>query len=137
MVSRLEKAIYNLYFCYAPIVAIALFISVRLTLLTPIRCLLDSSANECIFYKFDFHFIYHPINIINLIFIAYNILYVYYNVVLKQDIVGRSVKRIYSKTKKIYRIKNKRKQLSILLFCYVMALILSYFRFPITLSKII
>ena len=137
MLSRLEKAIYNLYFCYIPIVAIAFFVSVRLTLHTPIKCVLDSSTQDCIFYRFSFQAIYHPLTIINLIFIIYNILYVYYNVVLKQNVVGKSVKRIYSKTKKIYKIENVRKQLSILLFCYFAALILSYIRFPITLSKII
>jgi len=137
MVSNLEKAIYNRYFCYVPIIAIALFISFKLFDLTPTKCLFNSSAIECVFHRLDFSLIYHPLNIVNLIFIIYNILYIYYNVILKQDVVGKSVKRIYSKTKKIYCIKNKRKQVSILVFCYVSALILSYFRFPVTLSKII
>lgn len=137
MVSKIEKLIYNLYFCYFPIVAIALFVSIKLVLLTPIKCLIYPSASECIFYQFNLNLIYHPINIINLIFVVYNALYIYYNVVLKQDVVGKTVKRIYCKTRKIYRIKNKRKQINILLFCYVSALILSYVRFPITLSRII
>lgn len=137
MVSKIEKVIYNLYFCYAPIVVIALFISIKLLLLTPVKCLIYSSANDCVFYQFNLNLVYHPINIINLIFIVYNALYIYYNVILKQDVVGRTVKRIYCKTRKIYKIRNKRKQLNILLFCYVSALILSYVRFPITLSKII
>ncbi len=137
MVSKLEKAINNLYFCYAPIVAIALLISIKLTLLTPIKCLLNSSAKDCIFYSFNFNFVYHPISIINLIFIIYNILYIYYNVILKQDVVGKTVRKIYSKTRKAYRIKSDRKKANILLFCYISALLLSYFRFPITLYRII
>ena len=137
IVSRLEKAIYNVYCCYAPIVIIALIISLKLVELTPTKCLFGSTARECVFYSLDFNLIYHPLNIINLIFIAYNVLYIYYNVFLKQDVVGKSVKKIYSKTKKLYLLKNKRKQISLLLFCYASALILSYFRFPITLSKII
>ena len=137
MVSKLERAICNLYLCYSPIVAIAIIISFKLTLLTPAKCLFYPSVEECIFYKFNFNFLYHPIGIINLIFIIYNILYLYYNVALKQNVVGRSVKKIYSKTKKVYQIVNVRQQVSILLFCYLAALILSYLRFPITLSRIV
>lgn len=137
MVSKLEKAINNLYFCYAPIIAIAFLISIKLTLLTPIKCLVNSSTKDCIFYSFDLNFIYHPISIINLIFIIYNVLYIYYNVILRQDIVGKTVRKIYSKTRKAYRIKSDRKKINILLFCYIFALILSYLRFPITLCKII
>ena len=137
IVSQLEKAIYNVYSCYTPIVIIALIISLKLIELTPTKCLFGSAAKECIFYSLDFNLIYHPLNIINLIFITYNVLYIYYNVILKQNVVGKSVKKIYSRTKKVYLFKNKRKQISVLLFCYVSALILSYFRFSITLSKII
>ena len=137
MVSRLEKIICNLYFCYIPIIAIALFTSIKLLELTPAKCLLNSLSSECTFYKLEFNLIYHPLNIINLLFIIYNLLYVYYNIILKQNVVGRTVRKIYSKTKKIYQIKNKRKQISILLFCYFATLILSYFRFIITLTKII
>ena len=137
IVSKLEKAIYNVYCCYIPIVILALVISLKLIELTPTKCLFGSTAKECLFYRLDFNLIYHPLNIINLIFIAYNIIYIYYNVILKQNVVGKSVRKIYSKTKKKYLLKNRRKQLGILLFCYVSALILSYFRFPITLSKII
>ena len=137
MVSRLEKIICNLYFCYIPIVAIALFTSIKLIELTPAKCLLYSFSSECTFYKFDFNLVYHPLSIINLLFIIYNVLYIYYNVVLKQNVVGRTVKKIYSKTNKLYQIKNKRKQISLLLFCYFAALILSYLRFLVTLTKII
>ena len=137
MVSKLEKIIYNLYFCYLPVIAIALLISIKLLELTPAKCLLDSLSSECTFYRLDFNLIYHPINIINLLFIIYNILYIYYNVILKQNVVGRTVRKIYLRTQKAYRIKNKRKQISILLFCYFSTLILSYFRFSITLIKII
>ena len=137
MVSRLENLIYNLYFCYAPIVAIALFTSIKLVQIAPTKCLFDSVSRECVFYKLDLNLIYHPLNIINLIFIIYNILYIYYNVILRQNVVGKAVRRIYSKTRKFYQIKNKRKQISILLFCYFTALVLSYFRFSLTLVKII
>ena len=137
MVSKLEKIIHNLYFCYLPVVAIALFTSIKLIELTPTKCLFGSLSNECTFYKLDFDLIYHPLNIINLLFIIYNTLYIYYNVILKQNIVGRTVRKIYFKTQKIYRVENKRQQISILLFCYFSTLILSYFRFSITLAKII
>lgn len=137
MVSKLEKIIYNLYFCYLPIIAIALLISIKLIELTPTKCLFDSLSSECTFYRLDFDLIYHPINIINLLFIIYNTLYIYYNVILKQNVVGRTVRKIYFRTQKKYRIKDKRKQISILLFCYFSTLILSYFRFSITLTKII
>ena len=137
MVSKLEKVIYNLYFCYSPIIIIALLIVIKLIQLTPTRCLFDSLASECLFYRLDFNSIYHPLNIINLIFITYNILYLYYNIILKKDVVGRSVKKIYDRTKRKYQLKRQRKRISILLFCYVTALILSYFRFPITLVKVI
>ena len=137
MVSRLEKIICNLYFCYIPIMTIALFTSIKLIELTPTKCLFYSLNTECTFYRFNFNLLYHPLNIINFLFIIYNILYLYYNVILRQNVVGKTVKKIYSKTKKLYQIKNKRKQISILLFCYFAALILSYFRFIITLIKII
>ena len=137
MVSKLEKIIYNLYFCYLPIIAIALLISIKLIELTPTKCLFDSLSSGCTFYRLDFDLIYHPINIINLLFIIYNTLYIYYNVILKQNVVGRTVRKIYFRTQKKYRIKDKRKQISILLFCYFSTLILSYFRFSITLTKII
>lgn len=137
MVSKLEKIIYNLYFCYIPIIAIALVASVKLVQMTPTKCLFDSLSRECLFYRLDFKLIYHPLNIVNLILVIYTALYIYYNVILKQDVVGKTVKRIFSKTVKIYQLKNKRKQLSILLFCYCAALLLSYCRFSVTLWKII
>ena len=137
MVSRLEKIICNLYFCYIPIIGIAFFTSIKLIELTPTKCLFDSLSSECTFYRFSFNSIYHPLNIINLLFIIYNILYIYYNVILKQNIVGRTVRKIYFKTNELYQIKNQRKQISILLFCYFAALIISYLRFLITLTKII
>ncbi len=137
MVSKLEKIIYNLYLCYSPIIIIALLIVIKLIQLTPTRCLFDSLASECLFYRLDFNSIYHPLNIINLIFITYNILYLYYNIILKKDVVGRSVKKIYNRTKRKYHLQRKRQRISILLFCYVTALILSYFRFSITLVKAI
>lgn len=136
MVSQLEKAINNRYCCYAPIVLIAIVISIKLIQLTPTKCLFNSVARECVFYQFDLNLIYHPLNLINLLFIVYNVLYIYYNVFLGQNVVGKSVKKIYYNTKKIYNLKQKRQKLSVLLFCYISALILSYFRFPITLSKI-
>lgn len=135
MVSRIEKIIYNLYLCYLPIICIALFFSLKLIKLSPVKCLFGSSAQQCLFYNQDLNLLYHPLNIINTIFIIYNILYIYYNVFLKKDVVGRSVKKIYTKTTKYYHIRKKRKRISVLLFCYVTALMLSYFRFPITLFK--
>ena len=137
MISKLEKAIYNLYCCYAPVVIIALLVSIKLVQLAPTKCLFDSLAQECLFYRLDLNSFYHPLNIINLFFIIYNILYIYYNVILKQNVVGRAVKNIYNKTKKYYGLERKRKKIGVLLFCYVVALILSYFRFPITLAKAI
>ena len=137
MVSQLEKIIYNLYLCYAPIVIVASAIAIRLIYLSPARCLFDSLAKGCLFYKLDFNIIYHPFNIINLIFVIYNVLYIYYNVILKQNIVGKTVKKTYSNIKKSYYFKKKRKQISVLLFCYITALALSYFRFPIILAKAI
>ena len=136
MVSKLEKAIDNLYLCYAPVSIFALFISMVLIDLAPTKCLFGSLAKECLFYKLDSSLIYHPLNIINLLFIIYNLLYLYYNVILKQDVVGRAVKKIYNKAKKHYYLK-KHKKIRVLLFCYVTALTISYFRFPITLAKAI
>lgn len=136
MVSKLEKAIDNLYLCYAPVSIFALFISIILIDLAPTKCLFGSLAKECLFYKLDSSLIYHPLNIINLIFIIYNLLYLYYNVILKQDVAGRAVKKIYGKAKKHYYLR-KRKKIRVLLFCYVTALAISYFRFPITLAKAI
>ena len=137
MVSKLEKAIDNLYLCYAPVSIFALFISMILIDLAPTKCLFGSLAKECLFYKLDSSLIYHPLNIINLLFIIYNLLYLYYNVVLKQDVVGRAVKKIYGKVKRHYYLKGKRQKVSVLLFCYLTALALSYFRFHKTLAKAI
>ena len=136
MVSKLEKAIDNLYLCYAPVSIFALFISMVLIDLAPTKCLFGSLAKECLFYKLDSSLIYHPLNIINLLFIIYNLLYLYYNVILKQDVVGRAVKKIYNKAKKHYYLK-KHKKIRVLLFCYVTTLTISYFRFPITLARAI
>lgn len=137
MVSRVEKVIYNPYLCYIPIILIALFFSAMLVQISPTKCLFGSSAQQCLFYNQDASLLYHPLNIINAIFTIYNILYVYYNVFLKKDIVGKSVKKIYTKTTRHYYIRKKRKRITILLFCYITALMLSYVRFPITLLKTI
>ena len=137
MVSRVEKIIYNPYFCYSPIVFFTLFFSSVLIKLSPTKCLFNSIEELCLFYKHNAYLIYHPLNIINLLFLLYNILYLYYNVILKKDIVGKSVKKIYHQTTKNYYIRRNRKRLSILLFCYVSALLISYARFSITLFKII
>ncbi|MEM7762371.1 MAG: hypothetical protein AAF298_30280 [Cyanobacteria bacterium P01_A01_bin.40] len=137
MLSRVEKVIYNLYFCYIPIVLFALFFSSRLIQLTPTKCLLGAVVEECLFYQPNLGLIYHPLNLINLIFISYNILYLYYNVILKQDIVGKTVKHVYQKSLTHYQLKQKRKRISVLLLCYFTSLILSYLRFPITLARAI
>lgn len=137
MMSKIEKVIYNPYFCYSPVAIITLYISIQLIQITPTKCLFGSLADECIFYSFELNWFYHPLNLINLIFVVYNFLYLYYNIGLKQNIVGRSVRKIYTKAKKKYYIKQRRKKISILLFCYFTALILSYFRFPLTLAKIV
>lgn len=135
MLSRVEKLIYNLYFCYIPIVIFALFFSSKLIQLTPIKCLLGALVKECIFYQPSLDLIYHPLNIINLLFVSYNILYLYYNVILKQDTVGKTVKNVYQKTKAHYRLKRRRKRITVLLLCYFISLILSYFRFAFTLVR--
>lgn len=137
MASKLEQAIYNPYICYLPIAIIALLISTVLFQITPTKCLFKFSTDDCFFYNLDLNLMYHPLNIINFIFVIYNILYLYYNVILNQNVVGRSVKKIYTKALKKYYINQRRKKLSVLLFCYFTALILSYLRFPITLAKII
>ena len=128
MVS-IEKLIYNSYFCYSPIALFALAIGSGLMQLIPTRCLFSSLSEECL--------VYYPLNIINLIFITYNILYLYYNIILKHDTVGKSVKRIYRKTIKHYRIRKKSERIRILLFCYITSLVLSYFRFATTLIRAI
>lgn len=137
MLSRVEKLIYNLYFCYIPIALFALFLSSRLIQLTPTKCLLGSIAEECLFYRPSLDLIYHPLNLINLLFISYNILYLYYNVVLGQDVVGKTVKHVYQKTTAHYQLKPGRKRISVLLLCYITSLILSYFRFAVTLIRAI
>jgi|GEM_PF-3394436 len=137
MVSQLEKIIYNLYFCYAPVVIISLAIAIKLWYLSPTKCLFYPLIKECLFYRLDFNIIYHPLNIINLVLVIYNILYIYYNVILKQDVVGKTVKKIYGNTKRTYFFRKRRKQISVLLFCYITALTLSYVRFPLTLVKAI
>ena len=137
MLSRLEKIIYNLYFCYIPILIFALFLSSRLIQLTPTKCLLGSMAEECLFYQPNLDLVYHPLNLVNLVFISYNVLYLYYNVILGQDIVGRTVKKVYQRTIARYRLKQRRKRISVLLLCYFSSLILSYFRFAVTLIRAI
>ncbi|MEM7590425.1 MAG: hypothetical protein AAF383_02695 [Cyanobacteria bacterium P01_A01_bin.83] len=137
MLSRVEKLIYNLYFCYIPIVVFALFFSSKLIQLTPTKCLLGALVEECIFYQPNLDLIYHPLNVINLLFVSYNILYLYYNVILKQDTVGKTVKNVYHKTKAHYQLKQRRKKITVLLLCYFISLILSYFRFAYTLVRAI
>jgi len=137
MVSRVEKIIYNPYLCYVPIILVALFFSIKLIKLSPIKCLFSSSAEQCLFYNSNAYLLYHPLNIITLLFLIYNFLYLYYNVVLKKDLVGKSVKKIYCKTNNKYYIKNQRKRVTVLLFCYVTVLMISYIRFIVTLAKAI
>lgn len=137
MVSIIERAICNRYLCYLPVVFFTLLISIELIQLAPTRCLLWVSSQDCFFSQFEMSSIYHPLNIINLVFLAYSILYIYYNIFLNQNIVGQMVKNVYRKTKKRYPLKSKRQQISILLLCYSIALIVSYFRFTIILAKAI
>ena len=135
MASKIEKVIYNPYLCYLPIIVTGLSVSYLLFWLTPNKCLSGYITQECFFKNSNYDFIYHPLNIINVVFTIYNILYLYYNVFLRQDAVGRAVKKIYSKLNKKYYIGSKIKQTTILLFCYITALFLSYFRFVITLTN--
>ena len=137
MISKLEKAIYSRYICYLPVVAMTLFISSWLFYFTPGKCFLNLAAQECFFSDRSYNFIYHPLNICNIIFITYSLLYLYYNIILKRHVVGRAVKKIYGKVNRQHHISNKRQKISILLFCYVTALSLSYFRFAMTIARAI
>ena len=137
MISRLEKIIYNLYFCYLPIVIIGLLINYFLLTIVPGKCWWNSSAQECFFRNVSYDFIYHPVNIANIIVTTYNILYIYYNVILKRHVVGKAVRRIYRRLQKKYYLGSQCKQISILLFCYITASFLAYFRFAITLARVI
>ena len=135
MSLKIEKVIYNRYLCYLPIIIAGLLVSYLLFWLTPNKCLTEYLTQECFFENSYYDFIYHPLNIINIVFSIYNFLYLYYNVVLRQDVVGRSVKKIYGKLQKQKYVGNKAKQANILLFCYLTALLISYFRFIITLTR--
>lgn len=135
--SRVKKIFYNRYFYYSPIIIFTLFFSSRLIQLSPTKCLFGSTEKQCLFHDYDVYLLYHPLNIINLLFLLYSTLYLYYNVILKKDIVGKSVRKIYHRTTKKYYLRGKRQRLRILLFCYVTALIISYARFLITLLKTI
>jgi hypothetical protein len=137
MISTIEKLVYNRYFCYTPVAALALIVMLKLASFSPIKCLLDWTDEQCITRKSIFYMVYHPINIIVFLFAAYNILYFYYNITLGKNIVGKSVRKIYKNTTNKYYIKSRTKRLTILLFCYWTALILSYLRFPIVLRKAI
>lgn len=135
MLFKIEKVIYNLYLCYLPIIVTGLSVSFLLFWITPDKCLAGEISQACFFKNHNYDFIYHPLTIINLVFTIYNILYLYYNIVLKQDVVGRAVKKTYSRLRKKYYMGNKSKQLGVLLFCYITALFISYFRFIITLTR--
>ena len=136
-VSRIEKVIYSLYFCYLPVLIIGLGISYFLFTITPGKCFGGSITLECFVGNSSYDFIYHPINLVNLVFTVYNLLYLYYNVILNRHVVGRAVKKIYRRLQKKYYLGNKRQQISILLFCYITALCLSYFRFALTIVRAI
>jgi len=135
MLLKIEKVIYNPYLCYLPVIIIGLSVSYLLFWLTPNKCLTNYLTQECFFKNSNYDFIYHPLSIINIFFTIYNFLYLYYNVVLRKDVVGRAVKKIYGKLLKKYYMGNKVKQVITLLYCYIMALILSYFRFIVTLAR--
>ncbi|GAB4543498.1 MAG: hypothetical protein Tsb0014_37160 [Pleurocapsa sp.] len=137
MISKIEKLVYNRYFCYSPVAGLALIVILKLASLSPIKCFFYWSSEQCIVIKSVFYIIYHPINIALFLFAVYNILYFYYNITLGKNIVGKSVRKIYKNTTNKYYIKSRFKKLTILLFCYSTALILSYLRFPIVLRKAI
>ena len=137
MVSRIKKILCNPFVCYSPIFIFAWLFSNQLLKSSPTECLINSLDEPCLFFHNNIYSIYHPLNLVNLLFLIYNLLYLYYNIVLKKDVVGKSVKKVYRQTTKNYFIKTTRKRLSILLFCYVTALVISYFRFSITLLKAI
>ena len=135
--SKVKKIFYNPYFYYSPIIIFTLFFSSQLLKISPVKCLFGSTKEQCLFYNYDAYLIYHPFNIINLLFLLHTTLYLYYNIILKKDVVGKLVKKVYHRTTKQYCIRKKRKRLTILLFCYVTALIISYARFPIIILKIL
>ncbi len=137
MVSRIKKILCNPFVCYSPIFIFALLFSNQLLKSSPTECVTNSLDESCLFFHNNIYLIHHPLNLINLLFLIYNLLYLYYNIILKKDVVGKSVKKIYRQTKKKYYIKTTRKRISILLFCYVTALVISYFRFSIILLKAI
>lgn len=137
MILRIKKIVCNPIICYSPIFMFAWLFSSQLLKYSLIECLFSSTNEQCLSFQNSFYLIYHPLNLINLLFLIYNILYLYYNIILKKDVVGKSVKKIYRQTKKNYCLKTTRKRISILLFCYVTALVISYFRFSLTLFKAI
>ena len=132
MISKIEKLIYNRHLCYLPILCFTIAVSAKLIQLSPTKCLFDSMSQSCIFYQLKPTLIYHPLNLVNLIFLFYNLLYIYYNVFLKQDIVGKTVKKVYRRTQKRYSM-GKHQRLSVLMLCYALSLIISYFRFSLVL----
>ncbi len=135
--SKVKKIFYNPYFYYSPIIIFTWFFSSQILKISPIKCLLGSIEEQCLFYNYDAYLIYHFFNIINLLFLLYTTLYLYYNIILKKDVVGKLVKKVYHRTTKQYYIRKKRKRIIILLFCYLTALIISYARFPIIILKIL
>ena len=137
MVLRIKKIVCNPIICYSPIFIFAWFFSSQLLKYSLIECLFSSTNEKCLSFQNSFYLIYHPLNLINLLVLIYNILYLYYNIILKKDVVGRAVRKIYHQTTKNHCIKTTRKRMSILLFCYLAALVISYFRFSITLLKAI
>ena len=137
MISKIERVIYHPLLGYTPIFLIAIILTWKLIQFSPINCMSDSWSNQCIVYENNSSLIYHPVNILILIFFSYNFLYLYYNIALRKNVVGRSVKTTYNKILNTHQIKSNSKRLSILLFCYTMALILSYTRFFKTLGRMV
>ena len=135
MISKIEKLLYNRYFCYFPIAFMAIAITFLLMRLSPLKCLIAITAEECIARSNTLYMVYHPINLVILLFAIYNLLCLYYNINLKVNMVGKSVRKIYRNTMKKYYVQNFYKKITILLFCYTTALIISYFRFPVVLKK--
>jgi hypothetical protein len=127
MLNKVKQIIYNPFVCYSPAIILLIVLLFHLFQFSSNECLLDAAALECLTPQYSTHLIYFLLKTTVLIFLFYTCFYLYYTIIVGDNLVAKAVEITHKKIKKKFRISNEYKDFLIFIFCYLASLIFSYF----------
>jgi hypothetical protein len=135
MLDKTKQIISHPIFCYSPALIYLAFLINFFWDLKPFVCWFKIDITECIIEDIFSQFTSLIFGILILFLFFYTCFYLYYAIVLGDNLVGKSIKITYPKIIKKFKVKNKYKDFCIFLTCYLASLIFSYFFVLIIICK--